>query len=96
MAPQKQRTSYFKSSRKFDIPLFAAAWARGKTQGDSSSEAKQAQALSNGLVIFSGGGGEGKHGIKSKIIVARYSKEDEELSEEVSAPLNCPCATVTL
>ena len=66
-----KRAEFLKTSKKFGFPLFCGAWAAEKSNAA-------------GVVILAGGGGEGRHGIKSKIILAQYDKKADDLSDEVS------------
>lgn len=87
--PSSSRTDYLKSSRKFDVPLFCGAWAPKKVKGRGGAEKGDGEASDGpsaknvgsdvGCVILAGGGGEGKHGVKNRIVVAQYSFSDAEL-----------------
>ncbi|CAI5490288.1 unnamed protein product [Closterium sp. Naga37s-1] len=72
MAPARPDDSRVK--KQFGFPLFCGAWAptKGLTAGAQGEE---------GLVVLAGGGGAGRHGIKSKIIACKYSFAADELSE---------------
>ncbi|CAI5973125.1 unnamed protein product [Closterium sp. NIES-65] len=72
MAPARPDDSRVK--KQFGFPLFCGAWAptKGPTAGAQGEE---------GLVVLAGGGGAGRHGIKSKIIACKYSFAADELSE---------------
>ncbi|GJP64626.1 hypothetical protein CLOP_g21602 [Closterium sp. NIES-67] len=74
MAPSRPDDS--KVKKQFGFPLFCGAWAptKGPAAGAQSAE---------GLVVLAGGGGAGRHGIKSKIIACKYSFSANELSDEV-------------
>ncbi|CAI5476477.1 unnamed protein product [Closterium sp. Yama58-4] len=75
MAPARPDDSRVK--KQFGFPLFCGAWAptKGPKAGAQGEE---------GLVVLAGGGGAGRHGIKSKIIACKYSFAADELSEVFS------------
>ncbi|CAI5527218.1 unnamed protein product [Closterium sp. Naga37s-1] len=75
MAPARPDDSRVK--KQFGFPLFCGAWAptKGPRAGAQGEE---------GLVVLAGGGGAGRHGIKSKIIACKYSFAADELSEVFS------------
>ena len=84
------RTEYLKSCRKFDVPLYCAAWVSvpkdARIYKEDEGTAKSIP-VSGPLVVFGGGGGASKHGIKNHIIMASYSVADLELSAEVFCSL---------
>lgn len=80
------RTDYLKSSRKFDVPLYCASWVpvpKDVHIDKEDDKAATSTPVSGPLVVFGGGGGASKHGIKNHIIMASYSFADRELSEEL-------------
>ena len=88
------RTDYLKSCRKFDVPLYCAAWVsvtKGARIYKEDEKAAKSTPVSGPLVVLGGGGGASKHGIKNHIIMASYSSADLELSEEVFCSLLQGC-----
>lgn len=73
-----------KSSRKYDVPLYCAAWAFVDTAEASLDAAggPTKERPKKSTVVFGGGGGEGAHGIKNKLIVASYDERANEISAE--------------
>eukprot|EP00271_Cylindrocystis_brebissonii_P006449 TRINITY_DN19241_c0_g1_i1.p1 TRINITY_DN19241_c0_g1~~TRINITY_DN19241_c0_g1_i1.p1 ORF type:complete len:410 (+),score=93.77 TRINITY_DN19241_c0_g1_i1:784-2013(+) len=73
-----KRTDYLKSSRKYDIPIYCGAWLpKGSREEENKGEKGKE------MIVIGGGGGDRKHGIKNRIIVAGFDSKAEELSEEV-------------
>eukprot|EP00850_Spirogloea_muscicola_P001932 SM000007S20892 [mRNA] locus=s7:772262:778125:- [translate_table: standard] len=81
-----RRTNYLKCSRKYDVPLFCASWA--STKADSAH---------GDLVLFGGGGGDRKHGVKNRLLLAStklipnvlLDNQVAEIDTEDDAPFRC-------
>eukprot|EP00850_Spirogloea_muscicola_P000231 SM000001S04633 [mRNA] locus=s1:1338867:1342121:- [translate_table: standard] len=81
-----RRANYLKCSRKYDVPLFCASWA--STKADSAH---------GDLVLFGGGGGDRKHGVKNRLLLAStkliptvlLDNQVAEIDTEDDAPFRC-------
>ncbi|CAM6098985.1 unnamed protein product [Calypogeia fissa] len=97
-----KRKKYLTCSRKYDLPLFCAAWtgsiAESKPAANSESEAGPSTGRTDdnaddkgqlagagvGHVVFGGGGGDRKNGVKNLLVLAHYDFGTDVLSEAIS------------
>lgn len=87
------RRKYLTCSRKYDLPLFCAAWtgsieSRPKSESEAgpSTERTNDEGLSAarlGHVVVGGGGGDRKNGVKNLLVLAHYDFGTDVLSEAV-------------
>ncbi|KAG6543925.1 hypothetical protein Mapa_014765 [Marchantia paleacea] len=91
-----KRKKYLTCSRKYDLPLFCAAWTaavvpkpRSKAEGaaaDGGAEEPESNGPGGagvGHVVFGGGGGDRKNGVKNKLLLAHYAFAADVLSEAI-------------
>lgn len=80
------------------MPLFCAAWTgsiapKPQSETDAGSSAEHAGSPGSvggaevGHVVFGGGGGDRKNGVKNLLVLAHYDFGTDVLSEAVSACL---------
>lgn len=79
------QANFSKASKKYDIPIYSAAWINSPTP-ITEDDAKDSLEKENKLsIVVGGGGGDRKHGIKNRLVVADYDFKSEELSDEVGS-----------
>ncbi|BBN16739.1 prolactin regulatory element-binding protein [Marchantia polymorpha subsp. ruderalis] len=80
-----KRKKYLTCSRKYDLPLFCAAWTAAVVPKPRNKEDGAAADDGAGVahVVFGGGGGNRKSGVKNKLLLAHYDFASDMLSEAV-------------
>ncbi|KAL2611024.1 hypothetical protein R1flu_022716 [Riccia fluitans] len=90
-----KRKKYLTCSRKYDLPLFCAAWTGAVAPKPGSEKAEGAEVEGEvaesrapvvagvGHVVFGGGGGDRKSGLKNKLLLANYDFSSDVLSEAI-------------
>ncbi|KAL3682196.1 hypothetical protein R1sor_000218 [Riccia sorocarpa] len=90
-----KRKKYLTCSRKYDLPLFCAAWTAAvnpKLQSKNEDGAEVEGEVGDtsapvgagvGHVVFGGGGGDRKTGLQNKLLLAHYDFSSDVLSEAI-------------